>query len=462
MGMEQRRTPKSVVVMGAGLAGLAAAYELTQAGYEVTVLEAQTRPGGRVHTVRDAFADGLYAEGGGEGFIPVDPDYAMRYIKLFNLPLAPQPPVLAPLYYLRGQRIPGLGDADIAWPLDLTPQERKLGLMGMKQHYLDPAVQQVTSANGAPEVLDRYDQLSFAEALRAQGASPAAIELLSTVYWDFVGEGTQNESALARLGRLSMECRMLVSPPYAIAGGNDLLPKAFAARLGERIRYGAPVVRIEHSAHGVCLAYRRGNQQQTLTANYLVCAIPFSVLRHLDIVPGFSPEKQQAIGELPYASVCRVQIQCRTRFWLAEGLSGAVATDLPLTCWDNTPQQEGRRGILGAYLKGPAARELAALNEAERLSWTLAHLEKMYPQIRDYYEGGFSTCWEEDPWARGGYPWFRPGQMTTVFPHIARPEGRVYFAGDHTAPFLSGYMQGALESGVRAAQEIQDASETTP
>jgi monoamine oxidase len=460
--MERRGAPKSVVVMGAGLAGLAAAYELTQAGHDVIVLEARTRPGGRVHTVRDSFADGLYAEGGGEGFIPVDPDYAMRYIKLFNLPLAPQPPVLAPLYYFRGQRLTGMLNAEIEWPVDLTPQERKLGLMGMKQQYLDPALQEITSAQGAPEVLDRYDRLSFAEALRAQGASPAAIDLLSIIYWDFVGEGTQNESALARLARLSMECRMLASPPYAIAGGNDLLPKAFAVRLGERIRYGAPVVRIEHSAQGIRLAYGQGDQQQTLTADYLVCAIPFSVLRHLDVVPRFSPEKQRAVAELPYTSVCRVQIQCRTRFWLAEGLSGSVATDLPMTCWDNTPQQEGRRGILGAYMTGPHARQLVTLNEPERLRWTLAQMEKIYPQIRDHCEGGFSTCWEEDPWAQGGYPWFRPGQMATLFPYIARPEGRVYFAGDHTAPMLSGYMQGALESGVRAAQEINDAPETSP
>ena len=456
--MERKGSPKKVIVMGAGLAGLATAYELTQAGHDVTVLEAQTRPGGRVYTLRDPFADGLYVEGGGEGFIPTEPDYAMRYIKLFNLPLAPQPPALAPLYYFRGQRITSRLNAEIEWPVDLTPQERELGLVGMKQQYMDPALQEVTSAKGEPEVLDRYDRLSFVEVLRAHGASPAAIDLLSIIYWDFIGEGAQNESALARLARLAMQFRMLVSPPYAIAGGNDLLPKAFAARLGERIRYGVPVVRIEHRAQRVCLVYLQGDRQQVLTADYLVCAIPFSVLRRLEIVPRFSPEKQRAIAELPYASVCRVYVQCRTRFWLDEGLSGYAATDLPITFWsDVTAQQEGRRGILRSYMTGPHARQLATLEEQDRLRWTITQAEKVYPQIREYCEGGLSTCWDDDPWALGGYPWFRPGQMATLFPYIVRPEGRVYFAGDHTALLLSGGMQGALESGTRVAQEINDA-----
>lgn len=96
------------------------------------------------------------------------------------------------------------------------------------------------------------------------------------------------------------------------------------------------------------------------------------------------------------------------------------------------------------------------MKEAERIRFTLEHMEKVYPGIRQNFEGGTSKCWDEDEWARGDYAWFKPGQMTSLLPHIARPEGRVHFAGEHTSPW-TGWMQGALESGIRAAREVNEA-----
>ena len=78
------------------------------------------------------------------------------------------------------------------------------------------------------------------------------------------------------------------------------------------------------------------------------------------------------------------------------------------------------------------------------------------PAISEHYEGGASVCWDEDVWARGAYAWFKPGQMESLLPHIARPEGRVHFAGDHTSPW-PGWMNGALQSGARAAREVNQA-----
>src|SRR5262249_36867548 len=127
---------KRVLILGAGLAGLAAAYELDRRGYAVTVLEARTRPGGRVLTLREPFSDGLYAEAGAI-FIPDDHDVTLKYARQFKLPLVPiSRRTAAAMYYLRGQRVlPKAGQSE-EWPLDLTAEERQLGRMGMYRKYL--------------------------------------------------------------------------------------------------------------------------------------------------------------------------------------------------------------------------------------------------------------------------------------------------------------------------------------
>jgi monoamine oxidase len=244
---------------------------------------------------------------------------------------------------------------------------------------------------------------------------------------------------------------------YKIRGGSDLLPRAFAARLSDRILYGAPVVRIEHDRKQVRAVYLQSGAHASLAADYLVCAVPFSVLRQMDISPRFSADKQKAIEQLLYTSVARIYLQTRRRFWVDEGLSGGATTDLSnMLIYDGASNQPMTRGILEAYLAGPQARRVTAMKEAERVSSTLGLVEKAHPRIRQHFEVGVSKCWDEDEWARGAYTWFKPGQMTSLLPHVARPEGRVYFAGEH-ASSLPGWMQGALESGNQVAREVNNA-----
>jgi len=457
--LERKGQAKKVLIMGAGLAGLSAAYELTQAGHDVTVVEARTRPGGRVYTMREPFSDGLYAEAG-PIFIPDTHDFTLKYVKLFDLQLDPfRQPNQTSVYHIRGKRITYKHGDTVEWPVELTPEEHELGRGGMRRKYEPDSIFQELGDPSSPDwplaSLKKYDEMSFVDLFKRNGASPGAVELM-TLGWDILwGEGLASVSALTVLRDAWHQQE--ATQRYRIRGGNDLLPKAFAARLADKIQYGSPVEHIEQDARGVRLHVTRGGLRHVLAGDYLICAIPFSVLRHINVAPRFSAGKQKAVEHLPYFSAARVSLQSRKKFWKDAGLSGFADTDLPVgEVFDMTTNQTGQRGILQSYMGGRTARAVTAMKEDERVRFVLAQMEKVYPGIAENFEGGASKCWDEDVWSRGASSWYKPGQMSELWPHVARAEGRIHFAGDHTSAWIR-WMQGALQSGNRAAREVNDA-----
>lgn len=465
-----RRTtaPKRVVVIGAGLGGLAAAYELQRAGHDVTVLEARSFPGGRVRTLRDGFADGLYAEAGGQAYYPVPDNYAAKYIAEFGLsPLPGGRGGLTTLWHLRGRNIRPQADSSTVWPIDLTPEEQQLGLAGIRQKYLAPALEELATlldpAKGdwSREAVNRFDKMSFAELLRSRGASPAAVDLLRIADSDYVGEGADVYSALDMLGQVynvRAAGRFLRGAFIQIAGGNDLLPRAFADRIGNRLKYSAEVTRIQRTETSVTVHFQQAGREDSVTGDFAVCAIPFSVLRSLTVTPSFSSTKTMAIRELSHTSLARTYIQCKQRFWVDQGLSGSASTDLQTTYfWESTVGQPGTRGILQGYVMGPHARAFARLGAAERRTFAMDQARAVFPDVTAQAETVVSVSWDEEPYSRGDYAFLRPGDGKRLFPHLATPEGRVHFAGEHTSTwFLHGSMQGALESGIRVARVINE------
>ncbi len=456
--LERKGAPKRIVIIGAGLAGLSAAYELTQAGHDVTVLEARTRPGGRVRTLRDPFADGLYAEAGAAR-IPDHHQYTLRYAGLFGLTLDPfEPPDLPSVYYVRGKRIQVTARQKVEWPYDLTPEERALGLNGLRQKYIGAILSELGDVTDprwpAPETLRKYDQMNRSDFWRSEGASPEAVALLSL---GGIDDRTESWSTLFMLRSQALNQKL--KQYYKIRGGNDLLPNAFAARLADKIHYAAPVVKIEQSGQGIKAVFLHAGAYNTVAGDYLICAVPFSVQKNIEVAPAFSVEKQRAIEQLPYFSTSKIFLQSKKRFWVNEKQSGFATTDLPISqVWDVTYKQPGTRGILQAFPISLHSRRLTAMAEKERIDLALEQVEMVFPGMRDHFEGGVTKCWDEDEWARGAKSYYKPGQFSSLLPHVARPEGRIHFAGEHTSVWIDGWMQGALESANRVAREVNAAA----
>lgn len=212
--------------------------------------------------------------------------------------------------------------------------------------------------------------------------------------------------------------------------------------------YKAPVVRIEQDAGGVRVVCRREGAHQTFSADYLICALPFSVLREVEISPPFSAKTRAIVAEMTYGSVSRVFLQMKTRTWETQGWNGFAVTDDPMEVWHPTHNQPGLRGILVAYACHGYARRLAAMPEPVRLSHTLDRMERLFPGARPTYETGTSHCWDDDPWTRGA--WAEQSHWWGL-----SPEGRIHLAGDCVSSHSS-WMQGAFESAWRVAHEIND------
>jgi len=455
------RATKRVIVIGAGVAGLCAAYELSTLGHDVTVMEAQVRAGGRVHTLRTPFAEGLYAEAGASR-IPTTHDLTLGYARLFGLPLVPFAPADMPsIRYAYGQRMKVLPGSAFEWPAGVPAYQRRMTPAEVRRRYIDVLADRITdpfAPDWMPASLAQYDAITRDEYLRAEGVSEAALHMMNLgstpvarfrSFLDVLHEVAVNRELRRRAGTDDEQL-------LKIDGGNDRLPHAFAARLEGGIRYRCAVRRIQHHAAGARVFFETGGSIESAHADRVVCAIPFSTLRNVTFSPALPPEKRAAIARLQYHSVTRIYLQCRARYWRNNGLSGFADTDHPMEIWDATYGQPSRRGILMSFVQGSKARELGRASRATQLHFGLETVDDVYPGLRNAYERGFVKVWDTDPWARGAVAYLLPGQVRALEPHIARREGVLHFAGEH-ASSLRGWMQGAFESGRRVAGEVDAA-----
>lgn len=450
---------KSVVIIGAGLAGLVAAYELARQGHDPIVLEAQNRVGGRIYTLREAFAPGLYAEAGGMR-IPRVHDLTLQYCQTFGLALRPF--VMGNpngLVHIGGVRMTAEEASREPERLPFRVGESELGRSAdALWEAATREIREMLDRDGPgawDEIARQYDQYSLYEFLKLRGFSEGAIEYYAVM--NFLEADMHNavvEILREDLGGAYVDMQEIV-------GGMDRLPNAFFHALSDRVRLGAEVHAIDQDPNGVTVHFKTEAGRFQERGDYAVITVPFSVLRSIEALTPFSREKQRAIRQLNYHASTKILFQVRNRRWETEDgiLGGATVTDLGIRRMNYpTPDPATSRGILlASYTWGQDALQWGAMDNETRLEEALDDVARIHPWIREEYETGASYAWYGDRWARGAFAMFAPEQQTELQAAIVAPEGRFLFAGEHCSLYHA-WIQGALESGIRAARQIHEAS----
>ena len=453
----QAADPKRVVIVGAGMAGLVAASELARAGHDPIVLEAQHRVGGRILTLREPFADGLWAEAGAMR-LPRSHRLTMALIDRFGLPTQPFTMGNPQAYcWFCGVRIRHAELAGSAMELgfDATELHEHGSIDDMWALALEPFNARLAAEGDAawPGIASEYDHLSVREFLEQLQWSEGAIELFGLVANQ---EAMMNSSFLELLRE---ETGSFYTDLVYLDGGTDLLPRAYLPELAHRIRFGARVVAIEQSDRDVTLHYRTSAGRFSETADYAIVTAPFPVLRHVETLTPFSRPKQRAIRQLHYDASAKVFLQFRRRFWEEDDgiVGGGSVTDLAVrnVYYPDHGRQTGRGVVLASYTWGEDAQRWGSLSPPERIVQALEDVTRIHPQAAEEFEVGASKMWHDDEFAGGAFALFDPGQQTLLYEAICAPEGRIHFAGEH-ASLAHAWIQGAIESGVRAAAEIHE------
>lgn len=455
-GLSPRATrPKKVVVVGAGMAGLVAASELLRAGHDPVIIEARGRVGGRVHTLREPFSDGLYAEAGAMR-IPLCHALTMAYVAKFGLPTSPftasNPKAFA---YIHGRRY-RLGEVEAdpgLFNFELAAREARTYVFNLWNEALAPLLARLRDRGEEAwtGIVAECDQYSMREFLEAQGWSNGCIELFGILSQQ---EALMNSSFLELFRE---EAGGYYTNLVEIEGGMDRLPRAFLPFLRDRIRFGAKMKAIDQTPDSVVVHFHTPGGGWSASGDYAIVTAPFPVLRHVEALKPFSRGKQRAIRQLHYDASAKIVMQFRRRFWEEDDgiFGGGTMTDLPVRAvfYPDHGRETGRGVLLASYTWSEDAQRWGSLSDADRISEALEDLAQIHPQAPAEFEAGASKMWHDDEFAGGAFALFDPGQQALLYADIVAPEGRIHFAGEH-ASLHHAWVRGAIESGLRAAAEV--------
>ena len=457
-----------VVIVGAGLAGLRCAQRLwAKHGIRAVVYEGSRRLGGRCWSNRDFFSDGFVSEHGGQ-FLSVGHSNVLGLARELGLALE----------IVDGSNLRNPGK-DVYW---MDGAHYTYNQANKDWYEAWPAFKRALRAAGYPTKWNRFtaagrrlDLMTVPEWIDAEvpdgTGSRLGRLLLSDALSEFGGDPA-DQSALNIVFTLAFNSRQSLNPlagdveRYHVVGGNDKMISGLVAQLPEgSINTGFELMAVRRTGSSYLLSFDSDETTVDVRADIVVLALPFSTLRECDVSrAGLSTRKLTAIRELGMGSNAKLHLEFRHRVWREQGYTGTTysAPGGFETVWDESLGDRLSRGVLVKFPGGRVGASYtgAAFGPAPSadVARFLGQIEPVFPGARDAFDGlAYRDVWHLDKWHRGAYSYWRPGQYTTIAGYEGVAEGGIHFAGEHTAYNFQGFMNGAVASGERAADEVASA-----
>ena len=452
------QAPK-VVIVGAGTAGLVCAYRLQQRGISARVLEASTRVGGRMFSLRNFFPHNQLTELGGE-YIDSGHKVMRSLVKELGLTLndlgAGNESNAGHTFFFDNRVVPINSDfIDMFRPVGKAIAEdlqrmkvRKEGETEIDYH--GPHGQEI-------------DRLSIPEWFEKRGVTGLTRKILRAAYVGEYGLELDQQSALNLLLTVGDETptdefRIFGESDerFHIAEGNDSVPARLAEQLKQPVEFGTRLEAVIAEGDGYRLGVRDDHSSKEIKVDILVLALPFTLLRQLDVRVKMPEAKRKAILELGYGTNAKLIAGFSRRVWEEAHSTGYTFTDLDFQCcWETSRKQPGTHAILTNFAGGTLGENLNEGELQDRASAFATQVDKIFPgALNALTKKAVRQHWPTSPFALGSYTCFKPGQYSTLAASIATPVGNMFFAGEHTSIDFNGYMEGAAETGQRAAKEV--------
>jgi len=452
-----------IVIVGAGLSGLTCAYRLKQVGITATIYEASERVGGRCWSRRGYFKDEQIVERGGE-LIDTCHWEIQELAKELGLTLdhliMSESFNTEPFYFF-DQRPYSFQEVTDDF-IEILPKLRKdlqeIGETTLYNRYTQRGFE-----------IDHMSIVDYINETVPGGIGSRFGKLLAVAYSIEYGADAHVQSALNLLYLLGFSekenFRMYGDSDESlhIRGGNDQIPALLAKKLQEQINFNSELIKIDqHNPENIRLVFRNKEREWEILADKVILAIPFSILKTIDYQNArFCPLKAAAIEELGMGINTKLHVQFINRFWNELGNNGETFADTGYQqTFESSRAQRGKSGILVNYTGGETAAQLFAITDGKLKETAISFLDKLEPVLPGSVNkwNGLATIdhWLSNRWSKGAYSYWKVGQYTKFAGILGEREGNIFFAGEHTSTLYPGYLNGAVETGEKAAQDVID------